>query len=166
MTSQETAGRTRLLEIYLNDHLTGAVAGRELARRLSRAIRNEPNGPEIARLADEIEQDRITLVGVMHALHLRVSRVKPMLGWFGEKVGRLKLNDRLLSRSPLSTLIELEIMRLGVEGKAAAWRTLHSIADREPALDKGDLQGLIDRAERQITELEKFRQLAATEIFG
>jgi hypothetical protein len=31
-------------------------------------------------------------------------------GWIGEKAGRLKLNGRLRSRSPLSSLEELEMM--------------------------------------------------------
>jgi hypothetical protein len=34
--------------------------------------------------------------------------------------GRLKLNGSLWSRSPLSGVAELEILRLDVEGKAAA----------------------------------------------
>jgi transposase-like protein len=35
------------------------------------------------------------------------------------KARRLKLNDRLLTRSPLSDLEETEMLRLGVDGKAA-----------------------------------------------
>jgi hypothetical protein len=39
-------------------------------------------------------------------------------------LGRLHLT----SRSPLSNLEELELLRLGVEGKAAGWRTLRVLA--------------------------------------
>ena len=166
MTSTESARRTQLLTIYLNDHLTGATAGRELARRLRRTFRNDPNEQTMVRIADEIDDDRLTLVRLMRALDIKVSHIKPALGWFAEKLGRAKLNGRLLTRSPLSTLIELEIMRLGVEGKAAAWRTLHSICDRETALDSNELQQLIDRAEQQIVELEHLRKSSATRIFG
>jgi hypothetical protein len=42
----------------------------------------------------------------------------------GREGGGLKLNGSLWSRSPLSGVAELEILRLDVEGKAAAWRTL------------------------------------------
>jgi hypothetical protein len=38
----------------------------------------------------------------------------------GEKAGRLKFNGRLPARSPLSNLEELEMLRLGVKGKARA----------------------------------------------
>jgi hypothetical protein len=44
----------------------------------------------------------------------------------GEKAARLKLNGHLLARSSLSSLEEVEMLRLGVEGKAAGWRTLGS----------------------------------------
>lgn len=155
-----------MLAIYLNDHLAGATAGRELARRLRRNFRNDPNEQTMTRIADEIDEDRARLVSLMAVLDVKVSRIKPALGWFAEKFGRVKLNGRMLSRSPLSTLIELEIMRLGVEGKAAAWRTLRSICDRETALNLNELQQLIDRAERQIEELEYLRKSSATRIFG
>lgn len=157
---------TRLLEIYLNDHLAGAVGGRELARRLSRALRDDPKAPDLVRIAAEIEEDRAALVGLMRALGVRINPIKPALGWFGEKLGRLKFNDRVLSRSPLSTVLELELLRLGVEGKAAAWRTLYSICEREPALDREKLQTLLDRAGQQIEQLEKLRKGAATDVFG
>lgn len=102
----------------------------------------------------------------MRGLGIDVSRIKAALGWFAEKVGRIKLNGRLLSRSPLSSLIELEAIRLGVEGKAAVWRTLHGICDQEAALDSNELQQLIDRAGRQIEELEGLRKIVATSVFG
>lgn len=166
MTAAERQPQTRLLAIYLNDHLAGATVGQGLARRLARTLRNDPNGQTMARLAGEIEEDRATLVRLMRALSIDISRIKPALGWLVEKGGRLKLNGAVLRRSPLSTLVELEAMRLGVEGKAAGWRTLHSITDREKALDPDELQRLIDRAERQIEELESLRKRAAADIFG
>lgn len=43
-------------------------------------------------------------------------------GWLAEKAGRLKLNGRPLRRSPLSGLVELEMMHLAVEGEQACWR--------------------------------------------
>jgi hypothetical protein len=57
--------------------------------------------------------------------------------WIGEKAGRVKLNGRLIARSPLSDLEELELFRLGVESKAAGWRTLRTPADTDRRLDPG-----------------------------
>ena len=64
----------------------------------------------------------------MAALGIPVRRYKVGAAWIGEKAGRLKFNGRLLARSPLSDLEELEMLRLGVEGKAAGWRTLRTLA--------------------------------------
>jgi hypothetical protein len=75
--------------------------------------------------------------------------------WAGEKAARLKFNGRLLARSPLSDLEELELLRLGVEGKAAGWRTLRALADTDSRLDPGHLDELMSRARRQTDLLEE-----------
>jgi hypothetical protein len=73
---------------------------------------------------------------------------QPLAGaaWIGEKAGRLKSNGRLFTRSPLSDLEELEMLRLGIEGKAAGWRTLRTLADTDTRLDPQRLDELISRA--------------------
>ena len=55
----------------------------------------------------------------MKTLGIAPRTYKVYAGWIGERAGRLKLNGHLLSRSPLSSLEELELLRLAVEGKAA-----------------------------------------------
>ncbi|MDP9435302.1 MAG: hypothetical protein M3P93_08975, partial [Actinomycetota bacterium] len=45
---------------------------------------------------------------------------------------RLKANGHLLRRSPLSDLVEMEALVLGVQGKAAGFRALRSIAAGDP----------------------------------
>ena len=100
----------------------------------------------------------------MAALGVQVRGYKLWAGWIGEKAGRLKLNGHLLDRSPLSNLEELELLRLGVEGKAAGWRTLRTLADRDHRLDAGELDELIARARRQAGFLEESRIKAAQQI--
>ncbi|WP_233358721.1 hypothetical protein [Thermomonospora amylolytica] len=155
-----------LLGIYLNDHLAGATAGVELARRLARAHQGTPAGPELARLAAEIAEDRRALQAMMESLGVRVRRWMMLAGWLGEKAGRLKPNGRLLSRSPLSSVIELEVMRLGVEGKLAAWRLLRTVADHDRRLDNARLDRLAERAERQSRLLEELRVRSVEDIIG
>jgi hypothetical protein len=77
------------------------------------------------------------LIGMMKmkTLGVPVRAYKVCAAWVGEKAGRVKFNGRLLTRSPLSDLEELELMRLGVEGKAAGWRTLRVLADTDKRLD-------------------------------
>ncbi|WP_410657678.1 hypothetical protein [Amycolatopsis sp. lyj-112] len=155
-----------LLGIYLNDHLAGAIAGTELAKRLAGAERaRDPEGT-LGRLADEIADDRAALLTCMAALDVPVRRYKAVAAWAVEKAARLKPNGRLVSRSPLSRVVEFEAMRLGVEGKAAGWRTLRVRAETDPRLDAGRLDDLLTRARRQIGELEELRVSAAAEAFG
>lgn len=161
-----TSSDPALLGIYLNDHLAGAVAGAELAKRLAGAERRWAGGSVLRRLADEIAEDRAALLDLMAALEVPVRRYKTVAAWTLEKAARLKPNGRLVTRSPLSRVVELEAMRLGVEGKAAGWRTLRVRADTDPRLDSGRLDDLIDRARRQIDELEELRVRAAADAFG
>ena len=153
-----------MLGIYLNDHLAGATAGTELAHRTARSRGDGQNGGTLRRLAAEIAQDRAALLDIMAALGMKVRRYKAGAAWVGEKAGRLKFNGRLFARSPLSNLEELEMLRLGVEGKAAGWRTLRTLADTDTRLDPGRLDELISRARRQADLLEDLRVGAASQV--
>lgn len=147
-----------LLGVYLNDHLAGATAGVELARRMTAAA--EPGSETAAAmktLTSEIAADRKALIEIMAALDIPVRGYKMFAAWAGEKAGRLKLNGRLLTRSPLSSLEETEMLRLGVEGKAAGWRTLRVLAERDTRLGAGRLDELLARAGRQSAALETLR---------
>ena len=148
--------RRDLLGVYLNDHLAGSTVGLELARRTAASA--EPQFATVLRgLVAEIAEDRSALLAIMTTLGIPVRGYKVFAAWAGEKVGRLKLNGHLLSRSPLSSLEETEILRLGVEGKAAGWRTLRALASRDSRLDAGHLDELLARADRQSNALETLR---------
>ena len=154
-----------LLGIYLNDHLAGATGGVELARRAARAHRG-PAAASLKQLAAEIAQDRVVLLEFMAALGVPVRGYKIYAAWMGEKAARLKLNGRLLARSPLSSLEELEALRLGVEGKAAGWRTLRVLAGTDERLAPARLDELITSARRQADLLEELRVRAASQVTG
>jgi hypothetical protein len=158
-------GGDKYLAIYLNDHLSGAVGGVQLARRVARANRGSPYGDQLARLAEEINEDRRTLQSVLKQLGVRADPIK-LLGAVGaEIVGRLKLNGELLRYSPLSRLEELEILLLGVQGKAALWRALRDARGDDPRLADLDFDELARRATSQRQRLERLRQRAAGEAF-
>lgn len=157
-------GRQGLLGIYLNDHLAGATIGTELARRIAGSRQEAGDRETLRRLAGQISDDRQALLGVMGALGVPVRRYKAGAAWLAEKTGRLKLNGHLLTRSPLSSLEELELLRLGVEGKAAGWRTLRELAQSDPRLDRARLDELISRAREQADLLEELRVRAAARL--
>jgi len=56
------------------------------------------------------------------------------------------------------------MLRLGVEGKAAGWRTLRTLADSDTRLDSARLDELISRARRQADVLEDLRVAAASQV--
>jgi hypothetical protein len=122
--------------------------------------------PPCRRLAAEVAQDRAALEDIMDALGIPVRSYKVYAAWIGEKAARLKLNGYLLARSPLSGLEELEMLRLGVEGKAAGWRTLRVLAETDTRLDAGRLDELISRARRQADLLEELRVRTAGQVIG
>jgi len=155
-----------LLGIYLNDHLAGSVVGSNLARRLAARERRLAGVEVLERLATEIAVDREELVDMMRILDVPIRHYKMWAAWAAERAGRLKLNGRLITRSPLSRVLELEAMRLGVEGKAAGWRTLRSLAETDGRFDIRRLDELIARARMQADELERLRVQAAVEVFG
>ncbi|MFE4258160.1 hypothetical protein [Streptomyces sp. NPDC056883] len=162
----ETSGKRvapdphRLLGIYLNDHLAGAGAGIALLKRTSRAHRDTDAGRRLAALAEEVAEDRNSLREIMMALDIPAKDLRMLLGMAVAQAGRLKPNGRLLSRSPLSDVLELEAIRLGVEGKKELWRALHTLARSDPALDTEAISRLLARAERQADTLETLRLTA------
>ncbi|WP_055598571.1 hypothetical protein [Streptomyces aureus] len=157
--------RPQFLGIYLNDHLAGAAAGVELFRRAARVHRGTALGPPLASMALEVSQDRESLRRIMAALDLPVKRHRVALGRLAERAGRLKLNGRVLTRSPLSDVLELEAMRLGVEGKACVWRCLEALAGTDSRIDVAHVRDLLRRAERQIHVLETLRVDRAAQVF-
>jgi hypothetical protein len=121
----------RLLAIYLNDHLAGATVGVELARRLRSSNADDPAMADpLGEVCSEIETDRATLEHVMERLGVRRRRVKAAGAWTAEKLGRLKFNGQLTGYSPLSRLVELELLYIGITGKLRLWKALeHSLGD-------------------------------------
>jgi hypothetical protein len=151
------AERHRLLGIYLNDHLGGSTGGVEMARRSRDANDGTEFGPPLAVICREIEEDRATLETVMEELGIDRSRLKPALAWLGEKVGRLKPNGRLRGYSPLSRVVELETLVLGITGKLRLWLLLDRVLDGESG---ADLPALAARAEGQRDRVEDLQRRA------
>jgi hypothetical protein len=156
----------RLLCIYLNDHLAGSTVGVELVRRALNSNRGTEFEPFLERLAEEIDQDRDSLLDVMRRLDVGEDRVKQLIGWAIEKAGRLKLKGVLTGYSPLSRFEELDFLVMGIEGKKVLWQTLRDCAGLAERLPDVDFDGLIERAQRQRDEIEPFRRGAAAAAFG
>ena len=126
---------SKYLATYLNDHLLGATLGTELVRRAARENQGSELGDFLTGLAQEIDDDRDTLLAVMRELGVKTDHLKVAAGWTGEKLGRLKPNAQLRGYSPLSPLVELEGLLIGIQGKLAMWRLLAEVA-QDVGLDR------------------------------
>ncbi|WP_224247936.1 hypothetical protein [Hyalangium gracile] len=155
----------KLLGIYLNDHLSGARAGIDLARRAARENQGNPLGDFLATLSAELEQDRALVEQVLRTLKVPRDTLKQSVAWVGEKVARLKLNGRLVRYSPLSRFEELEALFLGTQGRRAMWRMLRRLARTERQLAGFDFEVLVARTEMQLRNLERWRLQAADTAF-
>ena len=150
-----------LLAIYLRDHHAAGVAGTRVAGRVALAAERDSENDELKRVASEIRQDLVTLEGIMLRLGVEPDRAKDTLSRIAERVGRLKLNGRLLRRSPLSDLLELETLVIGISGKQALWVSLRDV----PAIRGEELDQLLERAEEQKRVIENARVEAAKRSF-
>lgn len=153
--SKSTRGTDlELLAIYLQDHHAAGVAGVRLARRVGSRARG---GHDLARVANEIAEDLRTLERIMSDLGVDARRSKDTIATVAGWVGRLKPNGRLVGRSPLSDLLELETLVVGINGKQALWHSLATV----PAVAGEELERLLVRAEDQKRRVEAERLAAA-----
>ncbi|MGW1893407.1 hypothetical protein ACWCP6_24640 [Streptomyces sp. NPDC002004] len=154
------------LSVYLNDHLGGSTSGVELSQRIAREHRSSVRAPELRQLAVAIAQDRESLLDLMAALDVSPRRYKVYGGWAAEKAARLKPNGRLLRRSRLSTLVELETLRIGIQGKRELWQALLAAAPELEGVDERELQRLLDRAESQMETVDELHRAAAAQALA
>jgi hypothetical protein len=158
-----TEDRTTFLHIYLQDHAAGATAGSQRAARLAQAEAeaNSKDAAALAGLSADVTTDFQTLLALMESAGVEPSRVKAGLASVAEKLGALKPNGRVVDRSPLSTIVELEAMQMAVRGKRSLWETLRVALPSAAGLD-----ALIERADAQLDLLSTLHAERTADVFG
>lgn len=156
----------RLLGVYVNDHRAAATGGQALARRLRDSNRGDELGDVLVEVVAEIERDAATLDEVAAALGLKRSRVKEMLALVAERVGRLKMNGRMRGYSPLSRVLELDMLLAGIDSKRTLWRALASCQGAHPEIAHFDFGVLVEGAHDQRDRLEPHLRHSAQRAFG
>ena len=158
------ADARRYLAIYLNDHLAGSTGAIEMVERGAKQYEGSELGAFFSRIGTEIEEDRATLEAIMARNGIPQQAYKRAAAWIAEKAGRLKFNGALLRRSPLTPLVELETLAVGIQGKHALWRALQATPpDPETA---AQVDYLVERAERQFDAVEQHRIEVAREALS
>jgi hypothetical protein len=155
----------RAMDVYLNDHLAGAMFGSELARQIESQAEGTPLAARIGELATQIEDDQQALREMMENLGVTQNPVKQATTWLTEKFSRVKLTGLTSGGPDVGLFLALETLSLGVEGKASLWRMLRQVEDRYPRLETSRLDVLIGRAEAQREVLEVERGEAGRRVF-
>ena len=150
-STDQRSGNARFLAIYLRDHHAASQAGTRLAQRV--ALHN----PHIHQIGREVREDMLALRQTMGRLGVRRDRVKDALAIAAERLARLKPNGRVVERSSLSDLIELETLVVGITGKRALWTSLGQVG----ALSSAEANRLVERADDQLVRVEAARRRAA-----
>ncbi|PZP14579.1 MAG: epimerase [Brachybacterium faecium] len=153
-----------LLGLYLADHLTGSAAGVSRIQRMAEANVDTPVFAELSMLADEIRTEQHFLEQIIHDLGLARRRHRQAAAWAGEKVARLKNNGVLVKRSPMTLVLEVELMRSAVLAKKGGWETLRDNAELL-GLDKQVFADLVENVDRQAAVLDQVHAYARRRAF-
>jgi hypothetical protein len=154
----------KLLRIYLNDHRAGAAAGTALARRCLKSNAGSELAADLEAVANELEEDAALLDAAADRLSILHDPLKSAISRIGELLGRLKPNGRIREYSPLSRVLELEMLMAGIDAKRSLWRALENAA--LPVLSDFDLERLQQRAIEQRSRLVRHHCAAAACAFS
>ncbi|WP_167198774.1 NAD-dependent epimerase/dehydratase family protein [Brevibacterium pigmentatum] len=153
-----------LLGLYLSDHLTGATAGAERIERMAADFIDTPVFAALSELAAEIRGEHLYVRHLIGELGFRRRPLAEAVSWVGERVGRLKSNGSLLKRSPMTLVLEAELMRSAVIGKLGMWQTLEGNAEAL-GLDAEQFRGFAQKAEHQREVLDTVHSYARSRAF-
>ena len=149
----------KLFGLYLADHLAGATGGQGRIERMARDFTDTPFHSELAAIAIQIREEREYLRGLVEELGVPRRTPRRAAAWVAERAGRLKLNGRLVNRSPMTLVLESELMRSAVMGKLGLWQTLQDLAG-DVGLDKSKFEGLATKAREQLATLDRIHEYA------
>ncbi|WP_346618817.1 hypothetical protein [Blastococcus montanus] len=155
-----------LLAVYCNDHLAAATGLIELVGRMLGRHRGSRFEEPLERLLDELREQRAALRTTMGAMGLPVRRYKLAAVWVAEKLGRGALNGRLLTRSPLSDLLEFEIAVTAVLAMRQGFQTLSALGQVDRRVDADLHARLVEQTGRQHRWLSAARREVAATVFG
>ena len=156
----------KAMDVYLNDHLAGAMLGSDLARQIEAHSEGTELGALMASLAPEIEEDRQTLIGLMRRIGSSRNPGKQAGAWVTEKASRVKFWGLTSGEPELGMFMALESLALGVQGKLSLWNALAQVADQHPAIASVNLTDLTQRAQRQYETLERERLAEGRRALG
>jgi hypothetical protein len=154
------------LHAYLQHHWAGSSAGAAMFERVGRSHSDTDVAARVRQLATDINEDREQLRQIIMATGATPSRIAATTGRAAEFAGRFKPNGRLVRRSPLSDLFEVEALRDAVTAKRAGWQLLRAATEDDVRVDPLQLDELIRRADDQLARLEDLHLRVGRTVIG
>jgi Domain of unknown function (DUF1990) len=139
-----------MLALYLRDHHAVLVAMGELAGRM--AARSDDRQAFAGELGPAASDDRAAVEELLARLDSAPSGIRHAAAWSFEKLGRLKLNGRIVRPSPLAAVTELEGCKILLESDRALWSGLAHLA-----IGPSDAAERARRAEGLLAAAEQLR---------
>lgn len=149
---------------YAQGHLAAAHAGESAFRAAASRHRESPWGSELARLRDDIAEDRRSLEEIAERLGAGVGSVvqrvsKAALSVMGAATRALH------THGDLGTVTEMEKLRDAVAAKLAGWEVLLVASAQDERLSRSDLEQLIARAKDQLERLRELHLQSAQSLW-
>lgn len=154
-----------VLGTYLRNHWAAAAGGADLADRVAGSHRGDEVGGVLASVADDVREDRARLRALLDELEVSPGLVGPLVARVAERAGRLKPNGRVVRRSPVSDLLEVEALRSAVLAKRAGWEALQALDAGKPPRQR-ELRLLQERADSQVERLTQAHQVLSARVLG
>lgn len=153
------------LVVLLRNHQAGGRAALDLFDRAITAQRARSWVQDLRELRAESREDLDFNESVMRRLGVAASPVQVIGTRVTERVGRLKPNGRLVRRSPLSDVVELEGLIAAVHVKLAGWQAAQ-VGEFLTAAESDRLGELEERARTQADRLSAIHAQAAADVLG
>jgi len=156
----------KAIDLYLNDHLAGAMLGTDLAEQIEEMAEGTPLENVMGEISAEIEQDRQALIDLMEAFGTSKNPIKQITTWVAEKASRPKFSGLTSGEPEQGLFMAIESLTLGVGGKLSLWLALKEVEAEHPELAEAPLDELIARARSQQERLEAERLAAGRRALG
>lgn len=146
--------QSHYLALFFQDHDMLLLGAHEIATRFIDASEFAEAIPAVEGLLEEIDLERDVVHGLMGLLGIQGDLTKSAIAWISEKFSRLKRNGHLLTRSPLSDMIELETLSMVLHGCELFWNALAEIEDEHTYIAQVDPQAMIERIQRRREQID------------
>ena len=154
-----------VLHGHMKTHLMGASGGTAAFERVAHTHGIPEVATGLKAMAEEIKQEREWLRGMMTDVGIEPSAISKLASQGAETVARFRPTLRLLGRSELMDVLQLEALYAAVATKRNGWRYMRQAARAGANLDVAQLDELERWADSQLERLRDWHALTAATHF-